>query len=114
MALTDYRARGVAQHRIKQLLAYAVRHAPDKALTYIIQNVYSDAVTTCVRLYVWIKDDRDVSGVIGDRFQRGFAEILHIVVDPKTRSRGMGRRLIDEVIAVDILVSLSRKRITTR
>ncbi len=94
------RARGVAQNQIKQLLAYAVGDATDEALTHIVQNVYSNSVTTRL-LYVWIEDGRDVSGLIGYRFQRGFAEILHIAVDPRMRRRGIGRRVIDGVIAVE-------------
>lgn len=95
--LIDYRSSGVTTTRIKHLLAFAVGEASDEKLSHILQNMYSNSAAG---LYVWLEDG-EASGVIGVRVQGDSLEILHIAVDKRVRNRGVGRRLIDAVVALE-------------
>lgn len=98
VVLTDYRLSRVATERITQLLAYAVGDGSDQGGSYL-QSLYS---VSAAKLYVWTEDDgEEASGLIGWRVQEGSLEILHIAVDETTRHQGIGRRLIDAVVALE-------------
>lgn len=95
--LVEYRNYPIPIRRVKQLLEYAVGSAADDKLSSLLSNVYSQGDS---KLYVFLDDDESPLGIVGVKVQGTSAEILHIAVDEHKRKRGIGRRMIDELLAV--------------
>ncbi len=96
--LVDSRLSGVATERIAQLLRYAVGDGSDQTISHILHRTYADSAA---KLYVWTEGEGEALGLIGWRIQKGSLEILHIAVDKGKRHQGIGRRLIDAVVALE-------------
>lgn len=101
MKLVDFRHSVVPLVQIKQLLSFAVGESTDEKLGRIL-NLYCGSRAT---LYVMASQNGQALGVVG--FERSdSAEILHIAVDERQRHRGIGRRMLDQLTAVEALAEL--------
>jgi ribosomal protein S18 acetylase RimI-like enzyme len=102
--LRDYRHTTVPATEIKQLLSHAVGAPTEEKLTQALREVYSPQGRI---LWVLTDDDNEAIGIVGirRRTQDSF-EILHIAVVEGRRKRGMGRRMIDELLSVGGITEL--------
>ncbi|MHB1611872.1 MAG: GNAT family N-acetyltransferase [Sulfobacillus sp.] len=100
--LVDFRHSAVPLVQIKQLLSFAVGESTDEKLGRIL-NLYCGSRAT---LYVMASQNRQALGVVGFERSGDSAEILHIAVDERQRHRGIGRRMLDQLIAVEALAEL--------
>ncbi|GMA65444.1 GNAT family N-acetyltransferase [Alicyclobacillus fastidiosus] len=105
MRLIDYRVSNVPISRVKQLLSYAVGAPKDEKLKRILDKVYADANAI---LYTCMENGDTALGVVGcQRTGESSVEILHIAVDKRKRNQGIGRKIIDELLALEKLTELT-------
>ncbi|MFM9281860.1 GNAT family N-acetyltransferase [Paenibacillus jiagnxiensis] len=97
MRLIEYRNGTASIADVKQLLSYAAGSSSSERLNQILDKVYSGPDT---KLYV-MTDNNMVLGIIGSKRSEDFAEILHLAVDIRKRRQGIGRKMIDEWIALE-------------
>lgn len=82
--------------KFKAVLALAMGEPTEEKVDGVINEFYAGAETA---LYGLIYGD-DVFGVIGiRRLSDEEVEILHIAVDERSRRRGLGRRMLNEMLA---------------
>lgn len=96
MVLVVYCSDGaIPIERVKKLVGYAVWMPTEEKLDRIFDEKYSSSNTA---LYLFLDNDEAI-GVIGIKWTRKTAaEILHIAVDSTRRNRGIGRKMIDELL----------------
>lgn len=89
--------------QLKELIAPSVFNMDPARLDYLFDTVYAAPRR---RLYVWEEAGRPV-GILGiERVGRDAALLLHIAVDERMRRRGIGKRLVEGVIAAEKLSAL--------
>lgn len=89
--------------RLKELIAPSVFNMDPARLDYLFDTVYAAPRR---RLYVWEEEGQPV-GILGiERVGRDAALLLHIAVDARMRRRGIGKRLVEGVIAAEKLSAL--------
>lgn len=103
MKLAKYRNQTTPIDQVNRLLSYAVGSSTHEKLSRILNEVYSQSNT---KLYVFSDNDELVLGIVGFKRERDSAEILHIAVDEKKRNCGIGRKILDELLALENLVEL--------
>lgn len=103
MDLVDYKDSTIPFNRVKQLLSYAVGVPTEEKINRIIEQMYFDPSAT---LYILTDDDDTALGIVGFRRVGDSAEILHIAVDEQKRNRGIGRKIIDKLLALEKLTEL--------
>lgn len=103
MNLVDYQDSTIPLNRVKQLLSYAVGTPTEEKIKQILDQVYAVPNTT---LYVWSDKIDTALGIVGFRRVGDSAEILHIAVDEKNRRQGIGRKIIDKLLALEKLKEL--------
>lgn len=102
--LVDYRLGTIGADQAKALLAHATFTATDDHLNWLLTDLYTESA---VSLYGWIEDGV-VSGRIGIRKTApAVAEILHLAVAEEHRRQGIGRWMVEAVVARHDLARLS-------
>ncbi|MHB1505304.1 MAG: GNAT family N-acetyltransferase [Sulfobacillus sp.] len=102
--LVDYRLGTLGPDQAKALLAHATFTATADHLNWLLTDLYTESA---VSLYGWT-DNGPVTGLIGIRQTApAVAEILHVAVAEGHRLQGIGRRMVEAVIAHHQLAALT-------
>ena len=103
MKLVEYTRYPELVGKFEAVLAHAMWEPTKEKVARVINEVYARDETA---LYGLIYED-DVFGVIGIRWLSDEeAELLHIAVDEHSRRRGLGRRMLNEVLAKERVQTL--------
>jgi ribosomal protein S18 acetylase RimI-like enzyme len=102
--LVDYRLGTIGPDQARALLAHATFTATADHLNWLLTDLYTESA---VSLYGWMDNDA-VTGLIGIRQTAPqVAEILHLAVAEGHRLQGIGRRMVEAVIAQHQLAELT-------